>query len=77
MKRIYSRIRASGVEPELYMLDNEVSDNLMAYLSTDVNGPEVPPGTHCCNAAKRAVHTANNYLISGFCISDDAFPLTL
>ena len=43
----------------------------------DVDFQLVPPGNHCCNAAKRAIRTFKNHFIAGLCSVDKDFPLHL
>jgi hypothetical protein len=43
----------------------------------NINYQWVPPGTHCRNAAERAIQTFKNHFIAGLCSIDKDFPLHL
>jgi hypothetical protein len=65
-----------GHPPELYVLDNECSDDLKkAFLKYNVQFQRVPPKEHRVNAAERAIRTFKNHLIANLCTIDSHFPL--
>ena len=57
-KIMNNRLVKSGVDPKLYMMDNECSDNLKAALGkAELNYQLVSPHIHRANKAERAIQT--------------------
>ena len=75
---VITLLQARGLRPQLQRLDNEASETLRSYLtSQDINFQLVPPHTHRRNAAERAIRTFKNHFIAGLCSLDKQFPLHL
>jgi len=74
-KLVHTHLCAVGHCPQLQCLDNEASQALQDYLTTEnVDYQLVPPHVHRRNAAKQAIHTFKNHFIAGLCSTDKDFP---
>ena len=77
-KVLHTRLCAAGFRPSLQRLDNECSQALKDFMTTEhVDYQLVPPGVHRRNAAERAIRTFQNHFIAGLCSVDKDFPLHL
>ena len=77
-KMLHTQLCNAGLCPQLQCLDNECSEPLKQFMtSQNVDFQLVPPGIHCYNAAKRAICTFKNHFIAGLCSVDKHFPLHL
>ena len=66
----------SGHEPNLYILDNEASADLIASLvKQDMSYQLVPPHVHRRNAAERAIRTFKNHFLAGLASLEPTFPI--
>ena len=74
--KYYQRLTQHGHAVELFVLDNECSNDLkLAILSTDAEFQLVPPHQHRRNAAERAIRTYKNHLLAGLATCDPDFPV--
>jgi hypothetical protein len=77
-KVIIQKLQLAGCHPTLQRLDNECSTVLKEYMrEQDITFQLVPPGTHRCNAAERAIRTFKNQSIAALCSLDKNFPVHL
>jgi hypothetical protein len=76
---VHSKLCHTGLKPQLERLDNECSAALKEFMKNEtIDYQLVPPGTHRCNAAERAIRTfKKNHFIAGLCSVDKDFPLHL
>jgi hypothetical protein len=69
---------ARGLKPKLMKLDNEASKMLKDYMyQQDFTSQLVPPYSHRCNSAERAIRSFKDHLIAGLCSTDKSFPMHL
>jgi hypothetical protein len=69
---------ARGLKPKLMKLDNDASKLLKDYLyQQDITFQLVPPYSHRCNSAERAIRSFKDHLIAGLCSTDKSFPMHL
>ena len=75
--KIIKKLKAAGLRPTFYILDNEVSTDPIAFLETDKNITVqlASAGCHHRNAAERAIRTFKNYFIAGLCTAHKHYPL--
>ena len=77
-KVLHERLCRAGLKPQLQRLDNECSDALKEFMSSqDIDYQLVPPGVHRRNSAECAIRTFKNHFIAGLCSLDKEFPLHL
>jgi hypothetical protein len=77
-KTLHTKLIKASLRPKLQKLDNECSQLLKDYLSTeDIDFQLVPPHLHWRNAAERAIRTFQNHFIAALCSVDREFPLHL
>ena len=75
-KNIHETLKQRGEQPKIYILDNEVSNDLKkAFLKNKVNFELIPPHMHRRNAAERAIRTFKNHFLAGLATCDPRFPL--
>ncbi|KAL7481421.1 LOW QUALITY PROTEIN: hypothetical protein ACHAW6_007144 [Cyclotella cf. meneghiniana] len=69
----------AGVSPKKYVLDNEISHHMKDYIKVKYHFTLklVPPGCHCCNAAKVAIHNFKEHSLSVLAGTADSFPPSL
>jgi hypothetical protein len=78
ISKLHQRLRRAGVIPKTHILDNEASNLLKSYFTTEeMEWQLVPPHTHRANAAERAIRTFKNHFIAGLCSTDPNFPVYL
>jgi hypothetical protein len=76
--KVYKRIQAAGLHVDLQFLDNECSQVVSNFLTSQGATKQlVPPNNHRSNAAERAIQTAKCHLISGLCTAPSNFPLPI
>jgi hypothetical protein len=67
-----------GLKPNFQRIDNEISNELKAYLLKHNIGLDlVPPGQHRRNRAERAIRTFKNHFIAILAGTDPKFPANL
>ena len=67
----------AGVAPEVWVLDNEISNDLkQSFKINQTNYQLVPPHSHCRNLAERAIQTWKNHFKAGLASADPNFLLT-
>ena len=67
-----------GLTPKLYIMDNELSEDLKQYFEYSyIQFQLVPPHMHQRNAVERAVGTFKNHFIAALCNVGPLFPLYL
>ena len=75
--QIHDIFTAAGVAPNVYVMDNEISNDLLAALDEKtVDYQLVPPHTHRRNLAERAIQTYKNHFKAGLASVDPNFPLS-
>jgi hypothetical protein len=75
-KALHEHLVAAGLRPQLQRLDNDTSQSLKEFMTSEgVDYQLVPPGVHHWNAAKRAIRMFKNHFIAGLCSMDKNFPL--
>jgi hypothetical protein len=82
IKRAYALIvkllQSRGLHPKLQFLDNEASEILIDFITSEgIDHQLAPPHMHRRNAAERAISTFKDHFIAGLSSTDPAFPLTL
>ena len=74
-KQIYNLLKYQGETPELHILYNECSANMIhSFKSLGVAYQLVPPHLHRRNEAERAIRTFKNHLIAGLCTCHPKLP---
>ena len=77
-KQLHGRLVTAGRRRKLQRIDNECSEALQQYMtSQNVSYQLVPPGIHRRNAAERAIRTFKNHFIAGLSSTDSNFPMHL
>ena len=77
-QRAHKLFTERGLRPLLQKLDNEASEALQQYMTSErVDYQLVPPHIHRRNAAERAIRTFKNHFIAILCSLDQQFPLNL
>ena len=77
-KKLHGQLVAAGRTPRLQRIDNECSESLQQYMtSQNITYQLVPPGMHRRNAAERAIRTFKNHFIAGLSSTDSNFPIHL
>lgn len=75
-ERLHDKLRARGIEPNTYIMDNEASKELKrAILKYKLKYQLTPPHMHRINAAERAIRTFKNHFIAGLSSVDPTFPI--
>lgn len=75
--KIHSRLKMSGNKPELYIMDNECSNDLKKSLAEESCSFQlVPPHVHRRNAAERAISTFKDQFVSILSAVNPAFPIS-
>ena len=75
---VVQELTTRGFKPKLANLDNEISDELKSYLTTEqIDYQLTPAGLHRRNLAERAIQTFKNHFIAGLCSTHPDFPLNL
>ena len=70
-------LQRSGIVPTMYILDNEISNDLkLALTKYDITYQLVPPAQHRRNAAERAIRTFKNHFLSGLASLPPSFPIS-
>jgi hypothetical protein len=68
-----------GTALTMHWMDSEASIAVKRLLTKQfqLEYQLVPPHTHQCNAAKRAICTFKNHFIAGLCLANNNFPIWL
>ena len=70
-------LKLRGEQPLLYILDNEILQDLRkVFLKNKVDFQLVPPRIHRQNAAERTIRTFKNPFLAGLASCDPGFPLS-
>ena len=75
---LVKRLKTSGFEPKLHLLDNECSKEYKDTIAN--NGMKlqlVPPNDHRRNIAEKAIQTFKDHFVSVLCGTDAKFPMQL
>jgi hypothetical protein len=73
---VHKQIKAAGLKLDFQIMDNECSQLLKTYMTTNhIDFQLVPPANHIANAAEHAIQTAKNHFIAGLCSCPSNFPL--
>ncbi len=74
---IINRLTTHGCAPSTFILDNEVSTNLLTtFRNKNIHFQLVPPEVHRRNAAECAIQTWKNHFIAGLSSTDPSFPMS-
>ena len=74
--KLTSKFSIAGMQPNTYVLDNEVSSLLITAMNKEkINFQLVPPHIHRANLAERAIQTYKNHFKAGLAAVDPDFPL--
>ena len=74
---LHATFAKAGVAPKTYVMDNEISAELLAALQEEITDYQlVPPHTHRRNLAERAIQTYKNHFKAGLASVDPNFPLS-
>ena len=72
-----TKFAVAGIQPKVYLLDNEISKEFKAALhKANVTFQLVPPHCHRANLAERAIQTFKAHFKAGLASVDPDFPLT-
>ena len=75
-KIINNKCAQAGMQPNTYVLDNEISNELrQAFYKQQVTHKLVPPHIHRRNLAERAIQTFKHHFIAGLASADPKFPV--
>ena len=75
-KTLFLKRQTNGHAPELYILENECSEELRkSFKKYQVTFQLVPPHVHRQNAAERAIQTWKNHFLAGIATLDPNFPI--
>ena len=70
-KRAHKMLCDAGLRPKLQRMDNECSEALQQFMTTEhIDYQFVPPGCHRRNAAERAIRTFKNHFLAMLCSAD-------
>ena len=73
---VYTYLKERGLKPQLEILDNECSAELVKVMqNNNIQFQLVPPPLHRANAAEQAIRTWKNHFITILCGFDPRFPL--
>jgi len=76
MEKLNTILSNRGRQPELYILDNECSNELKSAMTKHkIDYQLVPPHVHCRNAVERAIQTFKHHFLSGLATADPDFPV--
>ena len=76
--KIHDKSRKRGLTPKLYIVDNEVSEDLNNYFEdSEIRFQLLPPHMHRINDAERAVRKFNNHFFFALCTVDPLFSFYL
>ena len=74
---IYQRLEKRGCAPSMFILDNEISKELLtAFENNNIKHQLVPPEVHRRNAAERVIQTWKHHFIAGLSSVDPTFPIS-
>ena len=76
-EHLHRTFAKAGVAPDVWVLDNKVSQNLKnAFDDNQTKFQLVPPNSHRWNTAERAIQTWKNHFKAGLATADPNFPLS-
>ena len=76
-KTIVAKLERQGIQPTLFIMDNEASADLKsAMTAANYIFQLVPPENHRKNAAERAIQTFKNHFLAGIASLPQDFPLS-
>ena len=75
--KINNKLKRSGAQPNMYIMDNEASSDLKyALTKNNINYQLVPPHNHRRNAAERAIRTFKNHFLAILAGADSNYPIS-
>ena len=75
-KKVNNTLEIVGIEPPIYILDNEISNEFKTTLSNKkIKFQLVPPHIHRRNAAEIVIYTFKNHFLAGLSSCNDKFSL--
>ena len=75
-KHLQDKFKKAGIAPDIWILDNEVSNDLKtAFNEQETKFQLVPPHSHRRNLAERAIQTWKNHFKAGLASTNPNFPL--
>ena len=76
-KKLHQKLKNRGNEPNIYILDNEVSSDLKLAMTDEcVDWQLATPYLHRTNAAERAIRTFKNHFLAGLATTHPDFPIS-
>ena len=76
-KHLHDKYKRAAVAPNIYILDNEFSNELrQAMMKEDIDFQLVPPHSHRNNQAERAIQTFKAHFKAGLATCDPNFPIS-
>ena len=77
-QKLVDRLKEGGIEPNLHILDNEISTEYKdAIAENQMKFRLVPPHDHRRNIAEKAIQVFKDHFISVLCGTDSTFPVRL
>lgn len=76
---LVKHLKNANIHPQKHVLDNEISANIKKHITKHhkFNMELVPPGNHCCNAAKVAIQNFKWHFLSVLTGTAESFPMYL
>ena len=75
-RKTYDWLVQRGFKPQLHKLDNKMSHEVEAFVSSQHTHLQyTPPDMHCTNPAERAIQTWKNHFLSGIAGLPKSFPI--
>ena len=76
-KKLHNKYEQAAVTPDIYIMDNEFSQELReTLLQKNMKFQLVPPNSHRNNLAERAIQTYKAHFKAGLATCDENFPLS-
>lgn len=76
-KFIVTKLEKQGIQPTIFIMDNEASEDLKCAMRTShYNFQLVPPENHRKNAAERGIQTFKNHFLAGIASLPSDFPIS-
>ena len=76
-RHLHNEFKRAGTEPDIWILDNEISQDLKnAFNEEETAFQLVPPHSHRRNLAERAIQTWKGHFKAGLASTDPNFPLS-
>ena len=77
MEKLHQKLKNRGNEPNIYILDNEVSSDLKLAMTDEcVDWQLATPYLHRTNAAERAIFTFKNHFLAGLATTHPDLPIS-